>query len=96
MHGHREMRVTARKSVIAPFVAPELSPVSVLERELEKGTKGWTDYDVKVPDLSGYHLARGHEASLALQMKVGTVIRKAPDNKAVVRRPKAAKSRWKG
>ena len=97
VHQHREVRVTPRKSVKSPFVAPELSPVRVVDLEIEKlEGRDWSDYDVMVPDLTGSHLARGHETSLVRQMRVGTVIRKAPDNKAIVRRPKAAKRRWKG
>ncbi|AHJ86454.1 hypothetical protein 40AC_91 [Mycobacterium phage 40AC] len=46
---HREVRVTARKSVRTPFVAPELSAPRLVDLELDKGLKGWTDRDVKIP-----------------------------------------------
>ncbi|AEK08543.1 hypothetical protein FGG36_gp10 [Mycobacterium phage Jeffabunny] len=47
---HREVRVTARKSVKAPFTAPELSAPRTVDIELDKGLKGWTDTDVKIEE----------------------------------------------
>ncbi|AXH46834.1 hypothetical protein SEA_ACOLYTE_91 [Mycobacterium phage Acolyte] len=74
---HREVRVTARQSVTMPFVAPELSPTRLVDRELEKGLKGWTDFDVKCPDLRGDHKPAGLEDRQLEEMNVGTFVRKA-------------------
>ncbi|QDP44673.1 hypothetical protein SEA_NOTHINGSPECIAL_89 [Mycobacterium phage NothingSpecial] len=81
---HREVRVTARKSIKTPFVAPELSAVRTVDQELDKGTKGWTDFDTKVPDLRGDHLPAGLAERQLEEMKVGTFIRKAPRKARVV------------
>ncbi|ABE67420.1 hypothetical protein PBI_CHE12_101 [Mycobacterium phage Che12] len=78
MHEHREVRVTARESVKTPFVAPELSAPRLVDLEAEKGLKGWTDFDTKVPDLRGDHLPKGLVESRIEAIKVGTVIRKTP------------------
>lgn len=51
MHEVREVRVTARESIRPLFVAPELSPVPLLNRELDKGLKGWTDFDNKPAEV---------------------------------------------
>lgn len=48
----REVRVTARSGVTTPFVAPDVAPVPLLARELEKGLKGWTDTDNKVETVT--------------------------------------------
>lgn len=56
----REVRVTMRGvrlsengspvqvSTRSDFIAPEVSPVRLIDSEAEKGTRGWTDYDVKL------------------------------------------------
>ncbi|AGR46510.1 hypothetical protein ODIN_96 [Mycobacterium phage Odin] len=72
------MRVTARQSVKMPFVAPELSAPRQIDLEIEKGLKGWTDFDTKCPDLRGDHLPKGHAERQLEEMKVGTYIRKTP------------------
>ncbi|AEK07366.1 hypothetical protein PBI_MYXUS_100 [Mycobacterium phage Myxus] len=71
---HREVRVTARQSVGKLFIAPDLSPVKLVDRELEKGLQGWTDLDVKVTDLRGDHLPKGHAERQLEAMTVGTYI----------------------
>lgn len=59
-HSH-EVRVTMRGvrlsdggtpvqvSTRSDFIAPDLSAPSTLAIELDKGKRGWSDYDVKVP-----------------------------------------------
>lgn len=57
---HREVRVTRRESVKAPFVAPDLSPVRTVDLELDKGQRGWTDHSIKVDaPPTDYHKPRG-------------------------------------
>ena len=48
IHATREVRVTARTGITTPFIAPDRAPVPLLDRELEKGLKGWTDISVKL------------------------------------------------
>ena len=82
---HREVRVTARESIRPLFVAPDLSPVPLLDRELEKGTKGWTDFDVKVPAEDRLsHRPAGLADRHLEEMTAGT---------ARIRRPKPAAKR---
>ena len=47
-NGMREVRVTARRGTPRDFIAPELSPVSTHNVEMDKGTRGFTDMDTKV------------------------------------------------
>ncbi|AKF14261.1 hypothetical protein SEA_LUCHADOR_97 [Mycobacterium phage Luchador] len=79
MHEHREVRVTPRKSIRQDFIAPDLSPVRTVDRELDKGLKGWTDFETKVPDMG---LVDGGKERAAAEefdrMTVGTVSRKVP------------------
>lgn len=83
-NNRRKVKATRPESMRQLFVAPELSPVSTVQLELEKGNRDWTDVDVKVLDLRGSHLARGHE-TLASDITVGTTIRKPRvEGKAVV------------
>ncbi|AXH48866.1 hypothetical protein SEA_STEAMY_92 [Mycobacterium phage Steamy] len=56
----RDVRVTARQSMKADFIAPDLSPVRLIDRELDKGLKGWTDHDVKIEEPNTNGLAKGH------------------------------------
>lgn len=51
---HREVRVTTRKPVTMPFVAPELSPVPVHHRlnADPQDLRDWTDTDVRVEYVS--------------------------------------------
>ncbi|ASZ75437.1 hypothetical protein PBI_JOSHKAYV_98 [Mycobacterium phage JoshKayV] len=92
---HREVRVTARESCKTPFVAPDQAPVSLLNRELEKGLKGWTDFDVKIEDTGMVDggAVRAAEAEFEA-MTVGTYVRKAPQTTARVRRPRPTTRRW--
>ncbi|AOT25017.1 hypothetical protein PBI_KALPINE_98 [Mycobacterium phage Kalpine] len=92
---HREVRVTARESCKTPFVAPDMAPVTVLARELDKGLKGWTDFDRKIEDttmVDGGAVRAAEEEFDA--MTVGTMIRKAPVTTARVRRPRPTARRW--
>ncbi|QFG04577.1 hypothetical protein SEA_JEEVES_102 [Mycobacterium phage Jeeves] len=85
MHEHREVRVTPRKSIRQDFIAPDLSPVRRVDLELDKGLKGWTDYETKVPDMG---LVDGGKERAAAEefdrMTVGTVVRKVSTSKARV------------
>ncbi|ATN92223.1 hypothetical protein SEA_TIPSYTHETREX_94 [Mycobacterium phage TipsytheTRex] len=92
---HREVRVTARESVKTPFVAPELSAPRLLDRELEKGLKGWTDFDYKIEE-EGDGRPQGLAERQLEEITVGkTVIRKAPRaNAPKVRRPRPTTRRW--
>uniref|UniRef100_A0AAU8GRG6 Tail assembly chaperone n=1 Tax=Mycobacterium phage BabyBack TaxID=3158877 RepID=A0AAU8GRG6_9CAUD len=74
---HREVRVTARKSVTPGFIAPDLSPTRLVDRELEKGLKGWTDFDVKLDDIRGDHLPKGFAERQLEAMSAGMPVRKA-------------------
>lgn len=77
---HREVRVTRRVSIGRDFIAPELSPVRLIDSEEDKRAKGWTDVDKKVPNLTASnHLPKGHAARQIDAMTVGTrIVRKAP------------------
>ncbi|UQS94673.1 hypothetical protein SEA_RIFTER_104 [Mycobacterium Phage Rifter] len=73
---HREVRVTARKSVKAPFTAPELSAPRTVDIELDKGLKGWTDTDVKIEE-PGDCKPVGLAARQLEEITLGKVARKA-------------------
>ena len=68
---HREVRVTARKPVTMPFVAPELSPVLAHHRlnADPKDLRDWTDTDVKVE----YVAVPRSRPTYTQEMKVSTV-----------------------
>jgi hypothetical protein len=51
-NAQRKVVVTPRKSVLSPFVAPELSPVQAHLMIDEKGRPGWTDFEKKVPSIA--------------------------------------------
>lgn len=82
----REARVTARKSVTMPF-APSQDPyvvgvpVPTLDVELDKGLRGWSDFDVKI-DAAGEHRSRQsiiEDEQRFEEITAGeTIIRKAP------------------
>ena len=93
MHEHREVRVTARQSIRKDFIAPDLSPVSLLNRELEKGKAGWTDTDVKVTDLTGYHLPTGLAERQLEEMNVGTYVPRKGEVRTVARKRPTTR-RW--
>lgn len=95
MNEHREVRVTPRKSVQTPFVAPDLSPVSTSALELEKGLIGWTDHDYVIPSSNPF---KAHDDALAKnlleEITVGTVTRKREVSTVSVRRSRPTKRRW--
>ena len=93
----REVRVTARDSVRAPFVAPEQSPVPTIAVELEKGLPDWTDRGVVVETPSvDDHKSRAGKAWLDPKtFTVGTVSRKPSVDGPRVRRPRPTTRRWK-
>ncbi|BBC43649.1 hypothetical protein PBI_AN9_95 [Mycobacterium phage AN9] len=93
----RNVKASERNTIRMPFVAPELSPVRTVDLELEKGTKGWTDIDVKVPADPRDELikARNEELLEAFTISGDRVIRKAPRaNAPKVRHPRPTKRRW--
>jgi hypothetical protein len=93
IHSTREVRYTARVSVLAPFVAPDIAPVSLLARELEKGTKGWTATDIKLPAVVNEHRPVGWEERELAEFTAGqTVARRERSHRAVAR---PSKRRWK-
>lgn len=93
---HHEVRVTARQSVTTPFIPEELSPPSLLARELDKGLKGWTDFDKRVEEVGLVDGGKVRAAQIeADEMTVGeTIIRKVSASNATVRRPRPATRRW--
>lgn len=67
-------------STRSDFIAPEVSPPSTLAIELDKGRRGWSDYDNKpeVVVINGGTVSGGYRDS-SIGFNVGqTVIRKAP------------------
>ncbi|ADB93789.1 hypothetical protein REDROCK_96 [Mycobacterium phage RedRock] len=92
----RNVKASARDTSKTPFIAPDIAPVALLDRELEKGLKGWTDFDVKIEDnaMVDGGAVRAAEAEFEA-MTVGTMIaRKAPATTARVRRPRPTTRRW--
>ncbi|WXX09785.1 hypothetical protein [Mycobacterium phage MS619] len=89
---HREVRVTARESCKTPFVAPDQAPVRLLDRELERGLKGWTDFDVKI-ELEGDAKPVGLADRQLEEMTVGTVVRRTTVRREVSRK-RPTKRRW--
>ncbi|ALA48190.1 hypothetical protein AU152_gp77 [Mycobacterium phage Phlei] len=73
----RDVRVTAKRSVTTPFAPADMAPVSTLSLELEKGKRGWTDFDTKVIDLTTDHLPKGLLRDREVEQTCGlSVIRK--------------------
>ncbi|AXC33244.1 hypothetical protein SEA_CRUCIO_95 [Mycobacterium phage Crucio] len=89
---HREVRVTARESCKTPFVAPDQAPVRLLDRELEKGLKGWTDFDVKIEEEGDAKPVGWAERQLE-EITVGTVVRRTTVRREVSRK-RPTKRRW--
>lgn len=89
---HHEVRVTERKSVTMPFVAPELSPAPLLDRELDKGLKGWTDFEVKI-ELEGDCKPSGLAERQLEEMTVGSPVRKTTVRREVSRKRPTTR-RW--
>lgn len=94
----RDVRVTERSSVRAPFVAPDMAPVRKVDLELDKGIPGWTDRDVKIETApADAHKAVGHadrELDELVIRDFSEMTRKAPTGN-VVRRQRPTKRRWK-
>lgn len=89
---HREVRVTARESCKTPFIAPDMAPVSLLNRELEKGTKGWTDFDYKI-ELEGDARPVGLADRQLEEITVGTALPKVRVRREVARKRPTTR-RW--
>lgn len=100
IHAVREVRVTMRGvrlsengspvqvTVRSDFIAPDLSAPATSAVELDKGLRGWSDYDVKVPaPVNGGVIVGKAERELE-ELTVGkTVIRtKAPATGRVINR----------
>lgn len=94
-NSQRDVRVTARESIRMPFVAPDLSPVRVIDQELEKGLQGWTDLDVVIESSDpNYHVSVGM-ADRQIQVNYeGLRPVKAPATTARVRHPRPTTRRW--
>lgn len=102
IHATREVRVTARIGITTPFVAPDRAPVPLLDRELEKGLKGWTDFDCKLV-YAPYnprtgrgisdHQAKGHADRQLEELTVGTAVIRKVTVRRTVKRPTTR--RWK-
>ena len=93
----RDVRVTQRQSIRAPFVAPDMAPVATIALELEKGLPDWTSGDAPEAVNRDYTaeaaLARAAEAET---FTCGDMIRKAPATGGPrVRRPRPTTRRWK-
>ncbi|QGJ88852.1 hypothetical protein SEA_YECEY3_102 [Mycobacterium phage Yecey3] len=95
MAEHREVRVTARQSVGKLFIAPDLSPVKLIDRELERGIPGWTDRDVKIPSTDmvdgGKDRAAADEAE---RISVGTMLARPATARREVSRKRPTTRRW--
>ncbi|AEL17773.1 hypothetical protein TURBIDO_95 [Mycobacterium phage Turbido] len=89
---HREVRVTARESCKTPFVAPDQAPVRLLDRELDKGLKGWTDFDVKIEE-EGDCRPKGMAERQLEELTLGTVVRRTTVRREVSRK-RPTKRRW--
>jgi hypothetical protein len=68
-------------STRSDFIAPDLSPVSVLATELDKGRPGWTDRDNKpeIVNVNGGIMHITSDLRLPPLTCGKTVIRKAPE-----------------
>ncbi|AMW64171.1 hypothetical protein SEA_EVILGENIUS_94 [Mycobacterium phage EvilGenius] len=89
---HREVRVTARESCKTPFIAPDQAPVALLHRELDKGLKGWTDFDVKIEE-EGDCRPKGWAERQLEEMTVGTFVPKTRVRREVARKRPTTR-RW--
>jgi hypothetical protein len=85
-----EVRVTARLRVStrSDFIAPDVSPVSTLAAELDKGLAGWTAHDVKLslPVNGGVIVGRATEELAALTAGTEVIRRTAPTGMRVAHR----------
>lgn len=69
---HHGVRVTERKSIKTPFIAPDVAPVRLIDQELEKGSRDWTDGPAPA-NLTGSHLPKGMVDRHLEEMTVGIV-----------------------
>ena len=60
-----ETGLPVQVSTRSDFIAPDQSPVALIETEMAKGLKGWTDSDIK-PELVGYNPKTGRGVNNAL------------------------------
>lgn len=70
-------------STRSDFIAPELSRPSTLAIELDKGIRGWSDYDVKVPAPAETRADVVNREALDYTCST-PVVRKAPERKVRV------------
>lgn len=77
-----DVRVTAKVSVKADFIAPELSAVQP-HLQIGISRQGWTDHTVKVPTVETDHRPSGLVKARTAEMSVGRVVVR----KATVARP---------
>ena len=69
-------------STRSDFIAPDLSPVSTHQVEMQKGTRDWTDFDLKIPaPVNGGVIVGRAERELA-EMNCSSTTR--------IRRPKSS------
>ena len=92
----REVRVTSRGvrltehgklvavNTRSDFVAPDISPVSTHQLELEKGQVGWTDFDKRVETLTSDRRERQLAAQRLREATVGETVIRAPRPKTVL------------
>ncbi|AGS82778.1 hypothetical protein ANNAL29_97 [Mycobacterium phage AnnaL29] len=91
----RNVKASERDTTRMPFVAPELSPAPLLARELDKGLKGWTDFDVKIEDTAMIDGGAVRAAEQEFEaMTVGTYVPRVKAPTAKVRRPRPTTRRW--
>ncbi|QUE25771.1 hypothetical protein SEA_SMEAGAN_97 [Mycobacterium phage Smeagan] len=88
----RNVKASERKSIRTPFIAPDQAPVRLLDRELEKGLKGWTDFDVKIEE-EGDCRPKGMAERQLEEMTVGTVVRRTTVRREVSRKRPTTR-RW--
>lgn len=69
-------------STKSDFIAPDISPVRVIDLESEKGRRGWTDTEVKLSlAVNGGQIAGRAERDLAELQAGRSVIRKPAPTK---------------
>ncbi|QFG08672.1 hypothetical protein PBI_VANISOA_93 [Mycobacterium phage Vanisoa] len=91
----RNVHASKRETVGKDFIAPDLSPVRLVDLELEKGLPGWTDLDVKLG--SNAMVDGGREAFLKAEaeaINVGTYVPRPATARREVSRKRPTKRRW--
>ncbi|QFG04668.1 hypothetical protein PBI_KEZIACHARLES14_94 [Mycobacterium phage Keziacharles14] len=74
----RNVHASKRETVGKDFIAPDLSGVGTHNLEMDKGIPGWTDLDVKVPDMSMVDGGKDRAAAEEMaRIAVGTYLPKA-------------------